>query len=189
MAASPTPSDRSPTPPLIALPEAVAPPAAQLPPPALPRYLDHHAAAPVHPIPLAPLLSVEYPGFIQPSPAALQRALFTLGGPTRLDSLLELQAPEAAADSKAPAGNSASLPVVELNYSRTSDAPDVADAARWKHPVLGQVIDGDKLVLRVRKRRKVRVDRETGARERLDAGEFTMDVLGPVASTVRFRSA
>jgi hypothetical protein len=185
---SPAASSRSPTPELVALPAAVSPPPAPQRP-GVSRYLDQRASAPVHPIPLAPLLSVEYPGYIQPSPASLQRALFTIGGPTRLETLLEPPAPGPyPAERKVVAGHSAGLPIVELNYSLTSDAPEVIEAARWKHPVLGQVIDGDKLVLRVRKRRKVRINRETGERERLEAGEYTMDVLGPVAKTVRFRS-
>lgn len=179
-------SSRSPTPPLVALPTPLPPPPEQ---PGPSRYLDQHVTAPVRPIPLAPLLSVEYPGFIQPSPASLQRALFTIGGPARLETLLEPPPPPVAAERKAVAGHSGSLPIVELNYSLTSDAPEVVEAARWKHPILGQVIDGDKLVLRVRKRRKVRVNRETGERDRLEAGEYTMEVIGPVAKTVRFRSA
>lgn len=163
------------------LPPAAAAPA---PPPLaapLPRYLDHHPMAPVHPIPQVPLLSIEYPGFITPDPSSLQRALWTLGGPPRLETLLEHD------PTRPKEGNSAALPIVELNYGRTHEDRAVQEASRWRHPVLGQVVQADKVVLKVRKRRKVRVHKD-GTRERLEAGEYTMEMLGGVTETVRFRS-
>ena len=77
---------------------------------------------------------------------------------------------------------------MEVNYGRTADWKHAE--SRWRHGLLGTTVSGDKLVLRIKKRTKVRV--EVGPdgekrRVRLDHGEFTTEVLGPVSKIVRFR--
>lgn len=138
-----------------------------------PRIIGQRQTAPVAPIPPVALLSLEYPGIVAPNATSIGRAVSTLGGPRHVGALLASE-----------------TDVAELNYGRTSE--EAAVECRWRHPVLGTLVDGDKLVLRVRKRRKVRlVPGENGAavKVKLDEGEYTQEMVGPVAKILRFRSA
>lgn len=144
------------------------------------RYIEDYPLAPIRPIPPYPLLSIEYPGYIT-SQASASRAISTLGGPSQIDRLRSI-----GQGNKELKDKDAFRP--ELNFGRTTEEKHTE--SRWKRPINGAFIQGDKLVLVVRKRRKVRVwtDAEgVERRERLEEGEFTVDVLGPVAKTVKFR--
>jgi hypothetical protein len=145
------------------------------------RFSHDYDNSAIHPIPRRTLLAIEYPGYIDRSTAdssarSLQRAISTLGGPRHLQSYLV---------------SSPSTPNLELNYGRLSeDGREHVVPSRWKHPIPASAAQGDKLVVRVRKRTKVRVWRDSSGverRDRIDAGEFTVDMVGCVAKTLRFR--
>ncbi|KAL7410366.1 RNA polymerase III transcription factor IIIC subunit-domain-containing protein [Mrakia frigida] len=138
------------------------------------RYVAKSQLAPIHLIPTVSLLSVEYPGYVDTSdPDSIQRAISTMGGQPKIDYVV----------------GSSDTSTMEVNYGRTTDWKQAE--SRWRHGLLGTTVSGDKLVLRIKKRTKVRV--EVGAdgikrRVRLDHGEFTTEVLGPVSKIVRFRA-
>lgn len=135
------------------------------------RFSHDYVNAAINEIPTTNLLSVEYPGYIAPAESSVQRAISTLGGPRRIQSYL-----------------SGTTPHLELNYGRISE--DHVVQSRWKHPIPASAAQGDKLVVRVRKRSKIRVWTDLNGVERrdvIDAGEYTVDMVGAVAKTLRFR--
>ncbi|KAJ7699882.1 RNA polymerase III transcription factor IIIC subunit-domain-containing protein [Mycena rosella] len=117
--------------------------------------------APERPIPATPFYSIEYPGYIRPTSVPL--AVQNLGGQAALDSAFKRSAAKVEA-------------TVELRLRPRNP---------FAHPVPGDVVPTNNLVLKVVKRkRKNRMDADDGAPQ----GEYRVEVVGSTSKTVRFRS-
>ncbi|KAJ7086691.1 RNA polymerase III transcription factor IIIC subunit-domain-containing protein [Mycena epipterygia] len=117
--------------------------------------------APERPIPATPFYSIEYPGYVRTTsvPIAVQK----LGGQAALDSAFKRSAAKTEA-------------TLELRLRPGNP---------FAHPVPGDVVPTNNLVLKVVKRkRKNRIDSDDGALQ----GEYTAEIVGSTLKTVRFRS-
>ena len=124
--------------------------------------------APERPIPSSNLYSVEFPGYVNDTPTSIQSAITHLGGQKSLEQTFRRNA-------------SKSDSVLELSWR-----PDNAFA----HKIPGDVVHTNSIVLKVTKRRrKVRVTEGEAGPSRLgQEGEFTVEPVGVINKTVRFRS-
>lgn len=120
-------------------------------------------AAPLRPLPSTHFHSIEYPGYVQPTsvPLALER----LGGQASVESTFR------RTGSKSDA-------VLELNLRPGNP---------FAHPIPGEVVPTSNILLKVVKRRRKR--EESDASEVGEGvGEYTVEALGVIPKTVRFRS-
>ncbi|THH32364.1 hypothetical protein EUX98_g1804 [Antrodiella citrinella] len=116
------------------------------------------ATAPERPLPSAHFYSVEYPGYVQP--ASVPIALDRLGGPSHVYAAFQRSE-----------NKSGSL--LELNF-RPKDP--------FSHPVNGEVVSSNNLLLKVvKRRRKARVPGGDVV------GDYTAEVVGSISKTARFR--
>jgi hypothetical protein len=122
--------------------------------------------APEHPLPHNHFYSVEYPGYVRPTSVPL--AVRNLGGQASLENVFRRT-------------TSKSSGTVELNLR--PDNP-------FTHPIPGELVGTNNLLLKVVKRRRKRREGEeaTGANTDEIVGEYTAEVVGVVPKTVRFRS-
>lgn len=119
--------------------------------------------APLRPLPSAHFYSVEYPGYVQPT--SVPRALKTLGGQGIVESAFKRTANR---------NNS----ILELNLRPGNP---------FAHPIPGEIIPTNNLVLKVVKRRRKRKDGEATA-DGPAIGEYTVQAVGVIPKTARFRS-
>ncbi|KAJ3723184.1 RNA polymerase III transcription factor IIIC subunit-domain-containing protein [Lentinula raphanica] len=120
-----------------------------------------------HPLPQTHFYSVEYPGYVQL--ASVPQAIHNLGGPSSLETAFKR-------------GASKSETLVELRFQ--PDDPFV-------HPVPGEVVANNSVVMKVtrRRRRKKTVENASdGSGESGYIGEFKAEAVGVLHKTVRFRS-
>ena len=122
--------------------------------------------APSRPLPSAHFYSVEYPGFVRAASAPL--AIARLGGPPAIDAAF-----------RRATGRDHAEPLLELRL-RPGDP--------YAHPVPGEVVPTSNVVLKVVKRTRKR--RADGGQVQDDGavGEYTVEAVGVVPKTVRFRS-
>lgn len=118
------------------------------------------SSAPLHPLPKTPFYSVEYPGYVQE--ASVPAAIRILGGPQALDAAF-----------KRPITKSEAL--IELRLQ--PDNP-------FAHPVPGEVVQTNNLLLKVTKRKRMRRD---GVPLLQPEWEYKAEIVGVVPRTVRFR--
>ncbi|PCH41610.1 hypothetical protein WOLCODRAFT_17227 [Wolfiporia cocos MD-104 SS10] len=118
------------------------------------------APAPERPLPSTHFYSVEYPGYVQPTsvPLAVER----LGGQQ----------------------------CVEGAFRRSGAALELhlRPGNPYAHPVPGEVVPTNNILLRVVKRRRKRRDGDTGGNGDGSVGEYTVQAVGVVSKTARFRS-
>lgn len=117
------------------------------------------STAPLHPLPSTPFYSVEYPGYVQTSSTSL--AVARLGGQASVD-----------ASFKRPGGKSNSL--LELHL-RPGDP--------FAHPIAGEIVATNNVLLKVVKRKRKRNTEQVPSN-----GEYTVEAIGVVPKTARFRS-
>lgn len=122
--------------------------------------------APEHPLPETPFYAVEYPGCVASTPESTSRAVHSLGGSTALATAFRRHAPR---------GDN----LVELRLR--PDNP-------FAHPVAGEVVGTNNLLLKVVKRRRKRRKGEQSPDEGDIIGEYTAEIMGSIPKTVRFRS-
>ncbi|KAI0751283.1 RNA polymerase III transcription factor IIIC subunit-domain-containing protein [Daedaleopsis nitida] len=121
------------------------------------------ASAPEQPLPGTHYYSVEYPGFVHPT--SLQLAVERLGGQHALENAFHR-----------PTGRDRVESLLELRL-RPGNA--------YAHPVPAEIVPTSNIVLMIvkRKRRRVEGQAEDGA-----IGEYTVEAVGSVPKTARFRS-
>lgn len=117
--------------------------------------------APEHPLPSTPYFSIEYPGYVQASSIPL--AINNLGGQSSLDNAFKRTATKADA-------------LLELSLRPGNP---------FAHPVPGDVVGTNNVLLKVVKRKRRRLD---GQGEEDVVGEYTAEAVGIIPKTVRFRS-
>ncbi|KAJ8523431.1 hypothetical protein ONZ45_g22 [Pleurotus djamor] len=117
------------------------------------------SSAPGRPLPSNALYSVEYPGYVQN--ASVPLAIQCLGGQDGLETAFKRAKSDALVELKLRPENS------------------------FAHPIPGEIVPTNNIVLKVVKRRRKRKegDPEDGA-----LGEYTATAVGVVSKTVRFRS-
>ncbi|OCH93564.1 hypothetical protein OBBRIDRAFT_771274 [Obba rivulosa] len=129
------------------------------------------STAPEYPLPSTHFYSVEYPGYVQPAsvPVAIER----LGGQASIDNA----------------------------FKRTSNKADALLEMRFRpgdpfaHPVPGEIVPTNNILLRVVKRRRKRRAVVGEGSSAADAGgegeirgEYTVEAVGIIPKTARFRS-
>lgn len=126
-----------------------------------PIVVDDSSSTPAteHVLPRSHFYSVEYPGYVKPS--SLPIALGRLGGPSQVYAAFQ------------KTGNKPASPL-ELNL-QPKDA--------FFHPVPGEVVSSNNLLLKVVKRR-----RKSRIPGKESAGEYTAEIVGSISKTGRFRS-
>ncbi|KAL0581965.1 tau 95 subunit of transcription factor TFIIIC [Marasmius crinis-equi] len=117
-------------------------------------------AAPQIPVPSTAFYSVEYPGYVRPEsvPVAIQN----LGGPSSLESAFRRGASKAET-------------LVELKLRPENP---------FAHPVPGEVVTNNCVVLKVTKRKRKRRESEDDQ----PMGEYKVEPVGVLGKTMRFRS-
>lgn len=103
--------------------------------------------------------SVEYPGYVQPSSVPL--AISNLGGQSKVDHAFKRTTPK-------------SQTLLELSLRPGNP---------FAHPIPGDVVGTNNLLLKVTKRKRKQV-----AGDPCTTGEYTAEVIGVVSKTARFRS-
>ena len=103
--------------------------------------------------------SVEYPGYVQPSSVPL--AINNLGGQSKVDHAFKRTGPK-------------SQTLLELSLRPGNP---------FAHPIPGDVVGTNNLLLKVTKRKRKPV-----AGDPCTTGEYTAEVVGIVSKTARFRS-
>ena len=106
--------------------------------------------------------SVEYPGYVQPSSVPL--AINNLGGQSKVDHAFKRTAPKSQQT------------LLELSLRPGNP---------FAHPIPGDVVGTNNLLLKVTKRKRKQVD---GGDPCPTTGEYTAEVVGVVSKTARFRS-
>ena len=119
-------------------------------------------SAPAYPLPDTQFYSIEYPGYIKPT--SVPYAIRTLGGQTVVESAFKRTANKAET-------------ILELNFRPGNP---------FAHPVPGEVVHTNNILMKVVKRKRRRA---LPAEEGEPIGEFTVEALGVIPKTVRFRSA
>jgi general transcription factor 3C polypeptide 5 (transcription factor C subunit 1) len=117
--------------------------------------------APERPLPSTPFYSVEYPGYVQPSSIPL--AIRNLGGQACLDAAFK---------------RTTSKPETLVELQLRPDNP-------FAHPIPGNVVGTNNILLKIVKRRRRRQDGDSG-----DAGvvgEYKVEAVGVIPKTIRFR--
>jgi general transcription factor 3C polypeptide 5 (transcription factor C subunit 1) len=107
-----------------------------------------------------PFYSVEYPGYVQPSSVPL--AISNLGGQSKVDHAFKRTA------------SKSQQTLLELSLRPGNP---------FAHPVPGDVVGTNNLLLKVTKRKRKQV-----AGDPCTTGEYTAEVVGVVSKTARFRS-
>ncbi|OSD01840.1 hypothetical protein PYCCODRAFT_1478265 [Trametes coccinea BRFM310] len=122
------------------------------------------APAPERPLPQTHFYSVEYPGYVRPTsvPLAIER----LGGPNAIDGAF-----------RRASGRDKVESLLELRLRPGNP---------YAHPVPGEIVPTSNVVLKVVKRRKKR--KEGQGLEDGAVGEYTIEAVGVVPKTARFRS-
>ena len=119
--------------------------------------------APEIQIPPVRVYSVEYPGYVQPS--SVPEAVRTLGGQQALER----------------AFRKSSKPDAFLELRYRPDNP-------FAHPIAGEVIQTNSILLKVVKRRRKRVEgTSTNEQDASSVGEYTIEPVGLIPGTARFR--
>lgn len=116
-------------------------------------------AAPEHLLPTTHFYSVEYPGYVQPSSVPL--AIRTLGGQSSLETAFKRNATKTET-------------LLELNLRPRNP---------FAHPIPGDVVATNNVLMKVVRRKRRRLDEEGMA-----IGEYTAEVVGVIPKTARFRS-
>lgn len=122
---------------------------------------DQSNQAPERPLLQTQFYSVEYPGYVQD--ASVPKAVQNLGGQTRLDQAFKRMAPKTES-------------LIELALHPENP---------FAHPIPGDVVNTNNLVLKVTKRRRKKCE---GDPEDAVLGEYKAEIVGVTAKTVRFRS-
>jgi general transcription factor 3C polypeptide 5 (transcription factor C subunit 1) len=104
--------------------------------------------------------SVEYPGYVQPSSVPL--AISNLGGQSKVDHAFKRTA-------------SKTQTILELSLRPGNP---------FAHPIPGDVVGTNNLLLKVTKRKR----KQVGGDSPSTIGEYTAEVVGIVSKTARFRS-
>ncbi|KAI0787107.1 RNA polymerase III transcription factor IIIC subunit-domain-containing protein [Irpex lacteus] len=126
-----------------------------------PRTTPEPEPAPLRPLPATHFYSVEYPGYVKQ--ASVPLALERLGGLANVEAAFKR-------------GGNKSENVLELNMR--PDNP-------FTHPIPGEVIPANNILLKVVKRRRKK-DPSGGSGE--VTGEYTIEAAGVIAKSARFRS-
>jgi general transcription factor 3C polypeptide 5 (transcription factor C subunit 1) len=120
-------------------------------------------SAPEIQIPPVRVYSVEYPGYVQPT--SVPEAVRRLGGQQALE--------------KAFRKSSKPDSFLELRYRPENP---------FAHPIAGEVVQTNSILLKVVKRRKKRVtETTTDAQDADPTGEYTVEPVGLIPGTARFR--
>lgn len=119
--------------------------------------------APELPLPQVPFYSVEYPGYVLPTSVPL--AIHNLGGQTSLDTAFKRTASKTDA-------------LVELTLRPGNP---------FAHPIPGDVVGTHNILLKVVKRRRKRRITDSATDDGA-IGEYTVQAVGTIPKTVRFRS-
>ncbi|EJF63038.1 hypothetical protein DICSQDRAFT_179694 [Dichomitus squalens LYAD-421 SS1] len=119
--------------------------------------------APQLPLPAAHFYSVEYPGYVKPTSAPL--AIERLGGQHAIDAAF-----------RRATGRDRVESLLELRLRPGNP---------YAHPIPGEVVHTSNIVLKVVKRRRKRKDGDPGDGA---IGEYTVEAVGVVPKTARFRS-
>ena len=122
--------------------------------------VDRSNEAPERPLPQTQFYSVEYPGYVQD--ASVPKAVQNLGGKARLDQAFKRMAHKTES-------------LIELALHPENP---------FAHPIPGDVVNTNNLVLKVTKRRR---KRREGEPEDAGLGEYKAEIVGVTAKTVRFR--
>lgn len=120
---------------------------------------DGPSIAKEHPLPNTHFYSVEYPGFVKPTSVPL--AIQHLGGQSNVDTAFRRTTKKSES-------------TLELNFRPGNPG---------SHPVHGEVIGTNNILLKVVKRKKKRTDGQEGY-----IGEYTTEAVGVIPKTGRFRS-
>ncbi|KAI3627088.1 TFC1 [Malassezia furfur] len=136
------------------------------------------SAAPAWRIPSVQLVTIEYPGVVTQTRESLERALATLSPYAGPGSGLQ-SAPSALAHLAHVLARGGKL--IECRLAPLSGEDETGSL--YRHPILGDVVPGQELVVRLRKRVWQRRNAE-GHTETRKA--YTLTLLGAVRSTVRF---
>jgi len=119
--------------------------------------------APEIQIPPVRVYSVEYPGYVQPT--SVPEAIRTLGGQQALER----------------AFRKSSKPDTFLELRYRPDNP-------FAHPIAGEVVQTNSILLKVVKRRRKRVEGTSGDGQGAGpVGEYTIEPVGLIPGTARFR--
>ena len=119
--------------------------------------------APEIQIPPVRVYSVEYPGYVQPT--SVPEAVRTLGGQQALEK----------------AFRKSSKPDAFLELRYRPDNP-------FAHPIAGEVVQTNSILLKIVKRRRKRVEgSSSGGQDPGPVGEYTVEPVGLVPGTARFR--
>ena len=110
-------------------------------------------------LPQLSFYSIEYPGYVQPSSVPL--AINNLGGQSKIDQAFK---------------RTASKTQTFLELSLRPGNP-------FSHPIPGDIVGTNNLLLKVTKRKRKNVAQDTST-----VGEYTAEVVGTVSKTARFRS-
>lgn len=117
-----------------------------------------------HPLPPVHFYSVEYPGYVQPS--SVPQVIRNLGGPSTLETAFKR-------------GASKSETLVEL---------DLKPGNPFAHPIAGEVVGNNSILLKIRRRRRKKApDIEASSDPDEYIGDFKAEVVGVLHKTVRFR--
>lgn len=120
---------------------------------------------PGQPLPQVPFYSIEYPGYIGPQSTPI--AIRNLGGQTSIDHAFKRTAQKSQA---------------LLELSLRPENP-------FAHPIPGDVVAANNLLLKVRRRKRKQPSASASdSTSNGLVGEYTAEVVGIVAKTVRFRS-
>jgi len=120
--------------------------------------------APAHELPTTHFYSIEYPGYVRPE--SVSKAVDCLGGQSSIDRAFRRNAPKE--DS-----------LLELNLR--PDNP-------FSHPLPGDLVPTNNILLRVVKRRLKRPPNDDGGGSQEVIGEYTAVAVGVIPKTARFRS-
>lgn len=117
--------------------------------------------APERNLPQTQFYSVEYPGYVQD--ASVTKAIDNLGGQAKLEQAFRRMAPKTES-------------LIELALHPENP---------FAHPIPGDVVHTNNLVLKVTKRKR---KRREGDAEDAVLGEYKAEIVGVTSKTVRFRS-
>ncbi|KAF6762779.1 RNA polymerase III transcription factor IIIC subunit-domain-containing protein [Ephemerocybe angulata] len=123
--------------------------------------IDHSNEAPERPLPQLQFYSVEYPGYVRDT--SIPKAVENLGGQAKLEQAFRRMAPKTES-------------LIELALHPENP---------FAHPIPGDVVNTNNLLLKVTKRRR---KRREGESEDAVLGEYKAEIVGVTSKTVRFRS-
>ena len=116
-------------------------------------------STPSHVLSQTQFYSIEYPGYIKP--ASIPYALHTLGGSSSVDSAFKRTANKAET-------------LLELNMRPENP---------FAHPIPGDVVSTNNILMKIVKRKRRRAPGQDDP-----GGEYTVEPVGIISKTVRFRS-